>query len=108
MIVVNVVSLPMTCAGTVYPVLLAYIEQAIESCRRFERQETVLAADRALLNAGKRMPMRTAMMATTTRSSTRVKAQRKGRALALPIFWPLTAIASPPRVDSPPDAGSVV
>jgi hypothetical protein len=47
--------------------------------RRLAAHLMVLADSRALLRAGRRMLISSAMMPITTRSSTRVKAERRGR-----------------------------
>src|SRR3954469_20014331 len=46
-------------------------------CRSLDMQRTALACSRALLSAGMRMLMSSAMMPMTTSSSTRVKARRR-------------------------------
>src|SRR5690242_19783414 len=55
--------------------MLAYIAEACPICRRFDRHAAVFALWRALLSAGSRIEISSAMMPITTSSSTSVKAR---------------------------------
>jgi hypothetical protein len=57
---------------------LMWRRQPVPSWRRLERHRALAAVWRALLRAGRRTLIRTAMMPITTRSSTGVKARRCG------------------------------
>src|SRR5690349_12630405 len=63
-------------AGGNFPLFaLMYISMALATCRMLLEHWMVLAWRRALLRAGRRMPISTAMMPITTRSSTSVNAR---------------------------------
>src|SRR2546422_11348936 len=74
-------------AGGIRSLLLsAYMASASPSCRRLFVQLTRKARFLALLNAGNNMPARIAMMAMTTSSSIKVKAEF--RFIDFRFAWP--------------------
>src|SRR5215213_5416879 len=68
-------------------------------CRRLLKHCVRLADSRALLSVGSRMPINTAMMPMTTRSSTSVKPRRR----ADDVGWILLNICILVVVEFPPD-----
>src|SRR5438270_11754624 len=71
-------------AGTVKPLLAAlYPLAAMTICLRFPRHLAVFALSRSLLIVGTRIPIKSAIIPTTTSSSMSVKAPRAGLGVVL-------------------------